>query len=1136
MTKHNKNENLNSSLSHKKVFIACCVLFALLIVIIVFFIIKFRSKSGTSDALSSVAQNNSETHTVTINGKTYDENNIGEVYCAPIDPEHIAEDEDGIMYADNEVLVVAAEGVTKKEIEDLAKQYDAEIVGYIEQTGDYQWKLSESKSLSELDELVDEISKNDDVSSCSYNSVFEVSEASVDYDINTGNAWEVNDPLGLTGAKSAFTKGSLAALVDLLGGDKAWGVEAINAPSAWTLMNLCKQYINPIKVGIIDNCFMTDHEDISFAKDSNGKKMVFPQDENGRPLNGLVQTTESRNHGTHVAGIMAATGSNSLGICGVYPYAEEKIYGYAYGAYSVSSTPLDSSSSSIILTDTMMEKVAFAELIFRNVKVINCSYGYDSSFLYYKFGSTDSIRKSKEKEIEQAAKLLGDFLNRAYNDGKGYEFVIVSSAGNESNNSNYTHDAGIPNDPDSGDINCKYSSNLNALAKNDYYPNIKARIIAVGAVDINLDKTFYSNSDPDIYAPGGTEEHPVYSSIVYNDKEKKYGNLKGTSMAAPHVAGICADVWSIDNNLTGKEVKDIVVGSTLDGITVSDNKGVADCYKAVVKAFDKLEKETKNYKVPKNGAALGWIYESNRETPIEGVKVVPYQDGNALDKLACTTDSFGHFELVVPAGEYTLELSKEGYITRNDLKVTIENGQVNYYNEGIDEVIALEKEMTEAEKYAKIVMENEDLWLAPLNEMNIPDFEDCTCWFEDINFDGTPEFIVGGFNMETQYVCYNVYVIENNKMRKLLDKGFVETYGEKGSQFPSLSLPGIVTSPNAGFAHYCCEVIQTNDKYYYLFPYCIMSYGVGYGITAMDGVDNDVIQWTNIGRFDEYPSFGCFDSNAAPTSSDDLISTIDEWNKASTKYWVHIGTIPCTYKNLDLDMDWFNKASSSDSGLNDSSASFVSGCYDTLTESEKTTALIKSYNTYNLEKTGSGSELLGRFVSDLRECERNANIKTSYKGIIDQKLGESRKKDPNMYDIEYALFDIDKNNTPELLINTGTAYGDHTISVYSFDPDSNVPFLVKEGIVGIHTSFYRDIDNDQIAIIMLFQGYGSIIRLSMSNGEIIENEHNYGEAVSVSDMGNFESIGLSYNPPLNYCYRAGYSDASLYDIIDQYHY
>ena len=38
----------------------------------------------------------------------------------------------------------------------------------------------------------------------------------------------------------------------------------------------------------------------------------------------------------------------------------------------------------------------------------------------------------------------------------------------------------------------------------------------------------------------------------------KYGNKWGTSMAAPHVAGVAAMVWSANNSLTGAEVKELV--------------------------------------------------------------------------------------------------------------------------------------------------------------------------------------------------------------------------------------------------------------------------------------------------------------------------------------------------------------------------------------------------------------------------------------------------------------------------------------------------------------------------------------------------------------------------------------------------
>lgn len=64
----------------------------------------------------------------------------------------------------------------------------------------------------------------------------------------------------------------------------------------------------------------------------------------------------------------------------------------------------------------------------------------------------------------------------------------------------------------------------------------------------------------DIFAPGEC----IYSTVPYG---KKYDYIKynedgtvdtfwrGTSMASPHVAGVCANVWSIDNGFSGETVK-----------------------------------------------------------------------------------------------------------------------------------------------------------------------------------------------------------------------------------------------------------------------------------------------------------------------------------------------------------------------------------------------------------------------------------------------------------------------------------------------------------------------------------------------------------------------------------------------------
>lgn len=65
------------------------------------------------------------------------------------------------MYACNEILVAAAKGVTKDQIVELAKEYAAEAVGCIEQTGDYQWKLSDQ----DLSAKMEKISKEEIISS-----------------------------------------------------------------------------------------------------------------------------------------------------------------------------------------------------------------------------------------------------------------------------------------------------------------------------------------------------------------------------------------------------------------------------------------------------------------------------------------------------------------------------------------------------------------------------------------------------------------------------------------------------------------------------------------------------------------------------------------------------------------------------------------------------------------------------------------------------------------------------------------------------------------------------------------------------------------------------------------------------------
>ncbi|WP_158751371.1 S8 family peptidase [Streptomyces bicolor] len=99
------------------------------------------------------------------------------------------------------------------------------------------------------------------------------------------------------------------------------------------------------------------------------------------------------------------------------------------------------------------------------------------------------------------------------------------------------------------------------------YPGVYSEVIAVAALDSRNKKASFSNygTTVDISAPG------VHTWSTY--RGGGYAFLSGTSMAAPHVAGVAALVWSRNLELTQEQVR-AVVESTCDD-TNQDNPGYA---------------------------------------------------------------------------------------------------------------------------------------------------------------------------------------------------------------------------------------------------------------------------------------------------------------------------------------------------------------------------------------------------------------------------------------------------------------------------------------------------------------------------------------------------------------------------------
>ena len=97
--------------------------------------------------------------------------------------------------------------------------------------------------------------------------------------------------------------------------------------------------------------------------------------------------------------------------------------------------------------------------------------------------------------------------------------------------------------------------------------------ISVGAVDINGNITSFSNQAGDdsrmhhVMAPG----QDIYSTLPNNS----YTSWQGTSMAAPHVAGVIALMLSANPNLTHDQVREILTDTaTLSGTTMGSPAAV----------------------------------------------------------------------------------------------------------------------------------------------------------------------------------------------------------------------------------------------------------------------------------------------------------------------------------------------------------------------------------------------------------------------------------------------------------------------------------------------------------------------------------------------------------------------------------
>ena len=246
----------------------------------------------------------------------------------------------------------------------------------------------------------------------------------------------------------------------------------------------------------------------------------------------------------------------------------------------------------------------------------------------------------------------------------------------------------------------------------------------------------------------------------------------------------------------------------------------------------------------------------------------------------------------------------------------------------------------EAEKYAKVVKDNESVWLEPFNRFDyvLPEYENPNCWFEDVDFDGSPEFIIGGFNMGTQGgIGYRIYKI--NTAAGTLEilrpcwgdeepREFDPLYG--GSLNVTLDYPNHVVP---GFAGGGGELLRDADgelHYYfdYIASYLEEHYGFEEAVLDTSALTARIKAGTSYVKntFDGINYVYTLDG--VTYEAYEFLDVLDERFKG----WIHVenahgGYIPCTmYRDVDPEMKDY----------------YICGRYDDLSDADRLAALKQS--------------------------------------------------------------------------------------------------------------------------------------------------------------------------------------------------
>jgi len=300
-----------------------------------------------------------------------------------------------------------------------------------------------------------------------------------------------------------------------------WGMHSMNFPSAWT------KTTGHGYVGIADSGIASPTP-ADLAANFRAHLSFY--------VSQAIPTYEM--HGTHVSGIIAATGNNSVGVVG--------------GCPTCSIVMGNVNTTNATLTDSNFGAGVNA-MVWRGMQVINASWGWQSNCAAYPVICSAVQFATRRDALLVAA--AGNYVNTTPNFPASYPDVL-SVGGIQIN---------TPTNPYSW-VSWYYGPAIEGtqVTVGSSYAGISgvvapARSI-VSTIKVNSINTYYHYRFGDVLNDG--LGHLIDESIINGvGAGNGYGSGSGTSMAAPHVSALAGILRSINPRLSKDSIKSIIRAS-----------------------------------------------------------------------------------------------------------------------------------------------------------------------------------------------------------------------------------------------------------------------------------------------------------------------------------------------------------------------------------------------------------------------------------------------------------------------------------------------------------------------------------------------------------------------------------------------